>query len=1214
MTTPRNQNRLPNPYVGPKPFTEDEKGVFCGRDAEIQQIASLVIAHREVVLYSPSGAGKSSLLRAGVFPALAGRGINVLPVARVVGSGAPSGVPIQNIFTYNVLSAWAPKAMRDQLPSMTFVEFFKAIAADEVKGPRLHIAVLDQFEELFTSYRERWQEREKFLADLGEALEQCRRVRVLFAMREEYVGRLKRHASSFPEHLRTWIQLDRLRDKEAVEAVETPAKVGGIPFAAGVAQHLIDRLATIRVRGEDGALVDLSGEFVEPVQVQIVCHRLWERLADGTKEITEADLKQHGDVDDALKAYIDDQIDAVARASRVSRRKLVRWFDRHLLTEDGRRARVFESDGEVGNLPREVAVEFQRRYVLRADIQGEVGWFELAHDRLIAPVQRLADAQRRSETPFYVAAAVAVLMIVGVLVFVTFQSRQQATEAQARTRQLELETQTRRQAVERVRAVADQANQSTTPANFLVPLLGASLRAAPVLAGSDDWLVATDALRWIVSNATQGSGTEIVSAVRGDVPDFVGAANFSSDGKRLAVWTACSYGARAAPTSGRSATIRRGMISVFDTSTSPFKQLGSTEHAHRVAGVLVGNTGRVLLIEPPGLPQIGDLVTVKVPVKGKSSETERVELQLSESAGASPGLLSVAYAARRGLVATGAWDGSTKIWNATERRELRALSGTGPTAWDVTFNHAESILATTSRDGSVTLWDTEGGRQLRVIRAHQNTVRRVAFSPDDAVLATAGWDNELKTWDVRTGVQRAVLRGHTKPVNAVAFSPSGQEIASGASDGTIRIWNGSGALLRTVRVHKRSVRDVAFSPRGDVIASAAADRTVQVWETATGRVRRTLTHPSTVWTVAFDSTGDRLVTAGEDGITRVWETSTGKALAMLGASEQPRQPANEAFFTPDDSQVVTVSTDDSLRWWNWRTSTESAELFGHATAAAGGAITMDPQGTVLAILDRNRTVRIVEAKTERVLRMFPTQQSTVTAAQFSPDGKVLVTTGSGPAVKLWDVASGRELEASDAQGATFRSPAFDATGSRIAMVDSQRRPVVLTRGNPPVLLRLTPIGDDVNEFAFSPDGTLLAGVTSGGAANDEFYIWSLKTGYVVASLRIANAATTLAFSPAGDAAYAATFGGLQQVDIRRAYESDNTEVLAAAFEALPDNRDLNRAIATGLRGKVTDALAAINALPAGSPDRATAERLKLVEHLRQGTFGADALAGLFPAP
>jgi hypothetical protein len=165
------------------------------------------------------------------------------------------------------------------------------------------------------------------------------------------------------------------------------------------------------------------------------------------------------------------------------------------------------------------------------------------------------------------------------------------------------------------------------------------------------------------------------------------------------------------------------------------------------------------------------------------------------------------------------------------------------------------------------------------------------------------------------------------------------------------------------------------------------------------------------------------------------------------------------------------------------------------------------------------------------------------------------------------------------------------------------------------LLPLTPIGDDVNEFAFSPDGTLLAGVTSGGAANDEFYIWSLKTGYVVAGLRIANAATTLAFSPAGDAAYAATFRWSPARWTSAAPTSPTTRrCWPAAFEALPDNRDLNRAIATGLRGKVTDALAAINALPAGSADRATAERLKLVEHLRQGTFGADALAGLFPAP
>jgi hypothetical protein len=379
---------------------------------------------------------------------------------------------------------------------------------------------------------------------------------VLFAMREEYVGRLKRYASSFPEHLRTWIQLDRLRDKEAVEAVETPAKVGGIPFAAGVAQHLIDRLATIRVRGEDGA----PGGSVRRVRragagSDSSAIGLWERLADGTKEITEADLKQHGDVDDALKAYIDDQIDAVARASRVSRRKLVRWFDRHLLTEDGRRARVFESDGEVGNLPREVAVEFQRRYVLRADIQGEVGWFELAHDRAHcagAATRRRAAPQRDAVLCRRRRGGVDDRRRVGLchVPIAATGHRGSGAHPAARARNTNPA-----QAVERVRAVADQANQSDHAREFPRSAVRGLPARAPVLAGSDDWLVATDALRWIVSNATQGSGTEVVSAVRGDVPDFVGAANFSSDGKRLAVWTAFSYGARAAPTSGRSAPL-----------------------------------------------------------------------------------------------------------------------------------------------------------------------------------------------------------------------------------------------------------------------------------------------------------------------------------------------------------------------------------------------------------------------------------------------------------------------------------------------------------------------------------------------------------------------------------------------------------------------------------------------------------------------------------
>src|SRR5215510_683204 len=103
------RSSLPNPYPGPRPFERGEQSVFFGRDREIADLLSLIIAHREVLLYAQSGAGKTSLLNAGGVPLLLQEGFEVLPVARVRGlipdEIDPKDIP--NIYVFNALIGWA---------------------------------------------------------------------------------------------------------------------------------------------------------------------------------------------------------------------------------------------------------------------------------------------------------------------------------------------------------------------------------------------------------------------------------------------------------------------------------------------------------------------------------------------------------------------------------------------------------------------------------------------------------------------------------------------------------------------------------------------------------------------------------------------------------------------------------------------------------------------------------------------------------------------------------------------------------------------------------------------------------------------------------------------------------------------------------------------------------------------------------------------------
>jgi len=145
----------PNPYVGPRAFQTGEK--LYGRDREVRELLDLLIAERIVVLYSPSGAGKSSLIYAGLIPALEGEGFRVLPVVRV-NLEPPRDLPKDEAFNrymYSVLMSLEEDleedqhTPREQLASMTLNEYL-ANCPREDGAPENEVLIFDQFEEILT--------------------------------------------------------------------------------------------------------------------------------------------------------------------------------------------------------------------------------------------------------------------------------------------------------------------------------------------------------------------------------------------------------------------------------------------------------------------------------------------------------------------------------------------------------------------------------------------------------------------------------------------------------------------------------------------------------------------------------------------------------------------------------------------------------------------------------------------------------------------------------------------------------------------------------------------------------------------------------------------------------------------------------------------------------------------------------------------------------
>jgi formylglycine-generating enzyme required for sulfatase activity len=430
-----------NPYVGPRPFEVWHQRRFFGRDWEADELVSLVVAHPAVLLYAQSGAGKTSLINAKLIPMLKNEeGLEVMPVARVRGE-VPEEVQseqIENLFVFNTLMDWVESgADLTHLVDLSLSAFLQGRPhpKDEEGQPILRVIIFDQFEELFTLYPERWTEREGFFTQVADALSEDPFLRVLFVLREDHLAQLDPYVDLLPERLRTRFRLVRLRREAALEAVKGPLMDTGRSFAPGVAESLVEELLKIRVE-RVSKTVEVSGEFVEPVQLQVVCRSLWEELPPDVTEITQPHLQAFGDVDQALLTFYQRALENAIQQTRVREGKLRAWFERVLITPMGTRGTVYRGTKATGGVSNVAIDVLDSQHIIRAERRAGARWYELTHDRFIGPIQKSNEAWRaaRRERWLRIGGGIAIaliLLFVGITTSETLRSRQEVVQAQA---------------------------------------------------------------------------------------------------------------------------------------------------------------------------------------------------------------------------------------------------------------------------------------------------------------------------------------------------------------------------------------------------------------------------------------------------------------------------------------------------------------------------------------------------------------------------------------------------------------------------------------------------------------------------------------------------------------------------------------------------------------------------------------------------------------
>jgi hypothetical protein len=375
-----------NPFVGPRSLGRGDP--IYGRTREIGDLANLLVAERIVLLYSPSGAGKTSLLEAGLSPELARRDFHVFPTIRV-GFEPPdiTGRDARNRYVLSVLTSveeGRPAETRiaaSELATITLDEYFDRLVADTPEG-RDPCFVFDQFEELFTLDPTDHAAKADFLTELGIALRDRGRWS-LFSMREDLIAQLDPYLALVPNRFAIRYRLDLLGPDAATVAIRRTAADAGVDFTQEAAALLIDDLRRVQVQ-RAGVTTFEAGPSIEAVQLQVACRQLWETLDRAATEIRADDVAALGSVDNALGDFYASQVHGVAQRTGANEREIRTWFDEALITENGFRTQVLRGPQTNGAA---VVRELENAHLIRTERRRGTEWYELAHDRLIEPVR-----------------------------------------------------------------------------------------------------------------------------------------------------------------------------------------------------------------------------------------------------------------------------------------------------------------------------------------------------------------------------------------------------------------------------------------------------------------------------------------------------------------------------------------------------------------------------------------------------------------------------------------------------------------------------------------------------------------------------------------------------------------------------------------------------------------------------------------------------------
>lgn len=1067
------------PYKFLASYDISDHDIFFGRDAVIEQLVGNFPRFKTLVINGRSGAGKTSLINAGLIPRLADNGYQYIsfreysdPLRQLRDHAAQNEVfrPFADA-TRSLASFLTTMTRRQQMPL---------------------VVIFDQFERFFVNVPAAL--RTQFIQEIKACLSSDlsgEELDLVFALREDFFGTfLIEFETAIPTffHDADRFNVLPLRPEEAREAIINPLR--RIPHKIGYDKAFVDDILLPGLVGESA-----GGDVIAPPHVQIVCNQLYQSALERCKaEVEAGDIVQInreiyddlGGTSGILRHYLDDFVDRASHRDSGGR-NVLRSMLKLMVDTTGTRKFVSFADLAQG-LPDVVPPVIERHVcacqdgrIIETRGQGEAARYSLSHDVMVAKVAEWFDEREleRKKAQETLERGLAEWTSTGALL-----NQHQVEHIRAWISADGLGDQAVRLLVasqqvyeERRRKDAEQERRIKRNRKAFQMALGIGLIVAVILTGVAFWQ------RNIAENQKRDAQVQKQEAEK---------------------QTAIAQQQRAEAESRRQEAERLSRISLAQSlATQALRQQEQWRQDERAALLArqayllnQASQGHAISQLDAALRTVLSVPHFSVILESGNPDKNTMALSLD------------------GHTFAASYSGYLmKVWNLTTPKVPPfILNGHDGKILSIALSPDGRTLASVNSDNIVEVWDLNNPEALpRELRGHTGEIYALAFSPDGHTLVSGGQDTTIRVWDLTSPeappriLDRFIGRMYGA-VQFIQFDAAGRTFFTiNSFKSTIRQWDLADLRTppRTLKIWEKDapqiidrsfagegayILSVALSPDGRTLALGSNDANIYVWDMTTPDIapRILAGHRSKITALEFSADGCTLA-SGSWATILLWDLSVPDPTATILRGHG--DDVVEVAFTPDGHTLVSMDDDHTIRLWDLQAPAAVPRIFWNNSLSMG--IAYSPDGRTIASGGFDGMIRLWNL---RMLNAAPrtlnvgTDGSVVTVA-FSPDGHTLAA-GSRGLIQFWNLSApdGAPHTLAEVEGSVY-SVAFSPDGRFLAAGGTDGSIWLWDLSAPEHAPgELTGHESSVNAVAFSPDGRFLAS----GSADNTIRLWDLS--------------------------------------------------------------------------------------------------------------------------